>query len=1043
MTTFSQPSGTSNPFDGLSVGSFSAPVFVDIDGDGDSDLLVATVSGLTYFENTGSATAPAYQAISQTASPISGLDVGASAKLAFADIDGDNDFDAVVGGSSGTLAYYENVGDANTPTFALQSGTANPFSAVNVGSSSTPTFADIDGDGDLDAVVGSAEGTLSYFENTGSTTAPTYVERTGSANPFDTVGAGIYITAPTFADIDSDGDLDLVLGTGFSGLQYYENVGSAANPVYSLQTGTANPFNAIVVGEAAFPAVADVDGDTDIDVVVGGVNAGAIRYLDNLLISPNVPPTGSPTGIVANTVEDTPLVIDLATLTQGFTDANGDDLFVVGITASTGTVTANQDGTFTYTPVLNFSGGVTLTYTITDNNGGLVEGVTRSFVVTADNDAPTVAVSPADQVAFANQGFSYALPGGTFSDVDAGDSLSLSATLANGDPLPSWLTFDGTSFSGTPTAQDAATLLIEVTATDLAGAEASTTFELTIFPPNDPPTGSPTGTVPDTAEDTPLVISVGILTDGFTDPEGAPLTVLDVTASSGSIANNNDGTYTYTPAADFSGSVTLTYTVTDGTGGVVENVTRSFTVTADNDSPVGPPSATLLDGVEDTPTTIAAADLLVGISDPEGDSFAITALSADVGTVVDNQDGTYAYTPEANYNGVVTLTYTVTDSNGGAADFTQTFSLQPTNDAPEFAEDTVAVDVPTNVGSEIVYTATALDPDEGDALFYGIVNGNDLGIFAIDPQTGALTIADSTALSQAVDSSVTLLIAVSDDVATDTLSLTLNITPGLGANITDLNGDGLGDIVWRNGSTGANYVWYFDDAGGVIGFDEIASLPSAAWQITGIGDLDQDGSADDLLWYNTTSGSIYAWTTDSTDNGLAVVNAYSLGTLSPSAGWTLTDVGDMDGDSYRDDLVWFNSSSGTVAVWFTEGDSVTGFESLSAGTAGTGWEVVALGDFDGDTLQDDLVWRNSFTGENGVWLMDGVTPTGFVSVDTVSDLTWEIAGVSDFEGTGTANDILWRNTVSGSTGVWLLDESSVAVGYVDVGTVGTAWEAVV
>lgn len=1042
MTTFSQPSGTSNPLDGFSVGSFNAPVFVDIDGDGDSDLLVASASGLAYFENTGSTTAPNYQAISQTASPISGLNIGTSAKLTFADIDGDNDFDAIVGGTSGTLTYYENVGDASTPTFSLQSGTANPFSAVNVGSSSTPTFADIDGDGDLDGIVGSGGGGLTYFENTGSTTAPTYVERTGAANPFANVGTTVVITAPVFGDIDNDGDLDLVLGTGLSGLQYYENVGNATNPVYSLQTGTANPFSNITVSEVAVPTVADLDGDTDLDLVIGSIDAGAITYLDNLLVSPNVPPTGSPTGIVANTLEDTPLVIDLATLTQGFTDANGDPLSIASITASTGTVTDNEDGTFTFVPVLNFSGGVTLTYTITDSNGGIVDGITRSFVVTADNDAPTVAVSPADQEAFGNVAFSYTVPEGTFSDVDTGDSLDLNATLANGDPLPGWLTFDGTSFSGTPSAQDAGMITIAVIATDLAGATVSTTFELTISPPNDPPTGSPTGTVSDTEEDTPLIISVATLTEGFTDPEGATLTVLDVTASSGSVTNNNDGTYTYTPATDFSGSVTLTYTISDGTGNEVEGVTRSFTVTAANDGPVGPPSAVLADGVEDTPTTIAAADLLVGLSDPEGDSFSVTAVSADVGTVTDNENGTYTYTPEDDYSGLVTLTYTVTDTNGGASDFTQTFTLLPTNDAPVFAEDTVTVDVPTDIGADIVYTAIAVDPDEGDVLSYGIVGGNDLGIFAIDTATGALTIADSGALNSAVDSSVTLLIAAADNVTADTFSLTLNITPGMGG-ITDLNADGFSDIVWRDGSTGANYVWYFDGAGIPTGADAILSLPSATWDIKGVGDLDQDGSADDLLWYNTNSGVVYGWTTDSDGSGVTVVGGYNFGTLDANAGWTLADVADVDGDSYRDDLIWSNSANGLVAVWFTEGGVVNNFDVLNAGTAGTGWEVVATGNFDDDGLQDDLVWRNSLTGDNAVWLMDGITPTGFVAIDPVADLTWEIAGVSDFEGTGTANDILWRNTVSGSTVVWLLDDSNALVDFIDVGIVGTNWNAVV
>ena len=79
------------------------------------------------------------------------------------------------------------------------------------GSSSAPSFADLDGDGDLDAVVGEFDGHLLYFENTGSATAPAFTARTGAANPFNGVDVGNFST-PSFADLDGDGDLDAVVG---------------------------------------------------------------------------------------------------------------------------------------------------------------------------------------------------------------------------------------------------------------------------------------------------------------------------------------------------------------------------------------------------------------------------------------------------------------------------------------------------------------------------------------------------------------------------------------------------------------------------------------------------------------------------------------------------------------------------------------------------------------------------------------------------------------------------------------------------------------
>ena len=143
-----------------------------------------------------------------------------------------------------------------------------------MGASSTPSFADLDGDGDLDAVVGEAYGSLNYFENTGTAIAPAFTARTGAANPFDGVDVGFF-SAPSFADLDGDGDLDAVVGEVDGTLNYFENTGSASAPAFTARTGAANPFDGVDVGARSTPSFADLDGDGDLDAVDRGTTTAS------------------------------------------------------------------------------------------------------------------------------------------------------------------------------------------------------------------------------------------------------------------------------------------------------------------------------------------------------------------------------------------------------------------------------------------------------------------------------------------------------------------------------------------------------------------------------------------------------------------------------------------------------------------------------------------------------------------------------------------------------------------------------------------------
>jgi len=267
--------------------SVTFPTFADLDGDGDMDMLSGSYYGdFYYYENTGTATNPAFAAPVQNPFGITSMQPGYFSFPAFVDLDGDGDMDILCGSYYGNFYFYENTGTANAPAFAAP--VQNPF-GISIPPSTylgLPTIVDLDGDGDMDLLsLGGDDGDIfNYYENTGTASVPAFAAPV--QNPFGiTPGTNGYLGFPAFADLDNDGDPDLLTCGYDVTFNYYENTGSANAPAFGPPV--TDPFGLFALPQAyaSLPTFVDIDDDGDMDIIAGSANGYFTFYK-------NTTPTG-------------------------------------------------------------------------------------------------------------------------------------------------------------------------------------------------------------------------------------------------------------------------------------------------------------------------------------------------------------------------------------------------------------------------------------------------------------------------------------------------------------------------------------------------------------------------------------------------------------------------------------------------------------------------------------------------------------------------------------------------------------------------------
>jgi len=513
-------------------------------------------------------------------------------------------------------------------------------------------------------------------------------------------------------------------------------------------------------------------------------------------------------------IEDIPVIINPETLLANDTDADGDTLEITSVENPVGGTVEIVDGNIVFTPDANYSGSASFDYTVTDGDG-LTATATTTVDIEAVADAPLVSVNVTMVSQTADNDDVEDLDGvvhqfrtkdddspdinhGTESvydvdieaalvDTDGSETLSTievtglpsGATLSAGtlNPDGSWtLTseqLDGLQMTLDPTVPDDFNLTVTVTSTetsnlDSAASSSSATIAVNLEP----------DAVDDAVtlnEDAATIID---LAANDTDADGDTLVVTEINSEPqhGTVTINEDGTVTYTPDADYHGSDHFTYTVSDGAGGF-DTARANLTVDSVNDAPVAVDDTAVID--EDSSVNL---NVMANDSDVDGGEMIMDSVTQpEHGTVTINGNGTVTYTPDANFNGTDSFTYTIIDADGATDTATVNLTVNPGDDVPVAVADVATLDEDSSVIIDALANDSAPDGSFSLDSFtqpeHGLVTVNADGNFVYTPDANfnggdsfTYTIADadgdvSTAIVSVAVNPVNDPVVAVDDVA--------------------------------------------------------------------------------------------------------------------------------------------------------------------------------------------------------------------------------------------------------------------------------------
>ena len=521
--------------------------------------------------------------------------------------------------------------------------------------------------------------------------------------------------------------LTVPAGTGLLANDTGANIAVSAHTAPANGSVTVNPN-----GSFSYTPTTDFSGVDTFDYTIADVNGTPASATATITVTPRAVDDTTATAV------NTPVTLTGATALTA--NDHGSLLSVQSVTTPThGTAVRNSGGSVTYTPNNNYVGTDSFDYTATDSTGQpttatvnltVSPGAVDDFVTTPANTPITTPVLTAND--HANTAVTQTIT-----------TASHGTAVLNGDGTVTYT--PATDYSGPDS--------FDYTATDGSGASYTGTVHVTVTPTavNDPAT-TPAGT--------PVTVGSLAANDHATLPTVTSITQPGV----GSAVLNADGSVTYTPAADFSGTVNVPYTITDSS---------TQTATADVVITVTPT------GLDDTGTTPVNVTLVVpaasGVLANDNGSLTVTSHTAvSHGTIAIATNGGYTYTPTAEYSGPDQFDYVATDSLGQTVSQTVRLTVTPTA-ADDSA--TTGVNQPINVAVRSndhgdLLTITGIGAVTGGSAAVGV--GGTIDFTPTTDVSGDATVPYTVTDSAGQQVSAVLHVVVNPSAGDDSTSTTLN-----------------------------------------------------------------------------------------------------------------------------------------------------------------------------------------------------------------------------------------------------------------------------